>query len=270
LCLRLGRAQSRTRQCADKNGVAAKNYFLRNFWPQLKRINTHPLKTGVFALLYTVVSTLAIILCFVPMLFLGMKKIRQANTYWVIGIYWLFNGLSNLPSLNQLIKYFYTFTETPMVLLAFAFANTGKMRRQLLWVMVGFMVGESLLLALRGWNNTSCAIITGAGILLILTYSVAGLWQYLTRMEHTPFEDSMVFIYAALLFGYGSFLIIYIFAHYRTGATGITYNETDSFLLYYISLLLSALVTSAGLGSYGFRKKRARRRIFTSYSSSSS
>lgn len=239
------------------------------------------MKTGVFSILYTVVTTLAIIVCFVPLLFLGMKKMRQVNTYWVIGIYWLFNGLVNLPSLNlihstggriflQRINYFYTFTETPMVLLAFAFASAGRMRRQLLWVMLGFMVGETVLLALRGWNNTSSALITGAGLVLILGYSVAGLWQYLTKMEHSRFEDSMVFVYAALLFGYGSFLIIYIFAHYRTGSTGITYNETDSFLLYYISLLLSALVTSAGLGSYGFRKKRARRRIIPGYSSSSS
>jgi len=199
-----------------------------------------------------------------------MKKMRQVNTYWVIGIYWLFNGLTNWLSLNQLIKYFYTFTETPLLLLAFAFACKGRMRRQLLWVMVGFMVGETILLVLRGWNNTSCAIITGAGLLLVLTYSIAGLWKYLTQMEHSRFEDSMVYIYAALLFGYGSFLIICIFAHYRTGPTGITYNETDSFLLYYISLLLSALVTSAGLGSYGFQKKRTRRRIFPGYSSSSS
>ena len=206
---------------------------------------------------------------------------RQVNTYWVIAVYWLFNGLVNLPSLDIIhsaggrvflhrINYCYTFTETPMVLLAFAFAGAGKFRRQLLLVMLGFVVAETVLLAFCGYTNVSCAMITGAGLILILGYSIAGLWQYLTRMEHSRFEDSMVFVYAALLFGYGSFLIIYIFAHYRTGSAGITYNETDSFLLYYISLLLSALVTSAGLGNYGFRKKRARRRIIPGYSSSSS
>ena len=206
---------------------------------------------------------------------------RQVNTYWVIGIYWLFNGLVNLPALGliqsaggrgllQRVNYCYTFTETPMVLLAFAFASAGRFRKQLLLVMLGFLIGESVLLAWRGYNFTSCAVITGAGLLLILAYSVAGLWQYLKKMEHSRFEESMVFVYAALLFGYGSFLIIYIFAHYRTGPGGVSYNETDSFLLYYISLLLSASVTSTGLGSYGLRRKRVRRPLVSHYSSSSS
>jgi hypothetical protein len=222
------------------------------------------------SLLFLVVSNLAIVLCFVPFLFLGLKKMRQVNTYWVIGIYWLLNGLVNLPAAGlaipaghvpmRWINYCYTFLETPMVLLAFAFAVRGNLRKQLLWVMLGFIAGESVLLGMWGYNFNSCAVITGVGLLLILTYCVAGLWQYVKKMEHSRFEDSMVFVYASLLFGYGSFLIIYIFAHYRTGSGGgVNYNETDSFLLYYISLLLSASVTSTGLGSYGLRRKRERR-----------
>lgn len=193
---------------------------------------------------------------------------RQVNTYWVIGIYWLFNGLINLPALGlvqsaggrsilQRINYCYTFTETPMVLLAFAFANSGRLRKQLMLVLLGFITGESMLIFFRGYNFTTCAAITGAGLLLVLAYCIAGLWQYLKKMEHSRFENSMVYVYAALLFGYGSFLIIYVFANFRSG--GAVYNETDSFLLYYISLLLSASVTSTGLGSYGLRKKKVRR-----------
>jgi len=239
------------------------------------------LKNGVNSLLFDVVSSLAIVLCFVPFLFLGLKKMRQVNTYWVIGIYWLFNGVVNLPTAGlvpsdagramlQRINNFYTFTETPMVLLAFAFASSGRWRKQLIWVMLAFVVAESALLAWKGYTMTSRAWITGVGLVLVLGYSVAGLWQYLKKMEHSRFEDSMVFVYAALLFGYGSFLIIYIFAHYRTGPAAITYNEADSFLLYYISLLLSACVTCTGLGSYGLRKKRVRRPLVSGYSSSSS
>jgi hypothetical protein len=237
------------------------------------------LKTGVYSVLYAVVSNLAIVLCFVPFLFLSIKKMRQVNTYWVIGVYWLFNGLINLPALGliqsaggrgllQRVNTCYTFTETPMVLLAFAFASSGRLRKQLLLVLLCFIAGESALIAWRGYNFANCAVITGAGLLLVLAYSIAGLWQYLKKMEHSRFEDSMVFVYAALLFGYGSFLIIYVFAHFRTG--GGAYNETDSFLLYYISLQLSASVTSTGLGSYGLRKKRVGKHQVSGYSSSSS
>jgi len=240
------------------------------------------LKTGVNSLLFLVISNLAIILCFVPFLFLGLKKMRQVNTYWVIGIYWLFNGVINLPAIGLIqsaagqaflrrVNYCYTVTETPMVLLAFAFASQGRLRKQLLWIMTGFIAAESGWLAFQGYNPGSIALISGAGLLLILGYCIAGLWQYVKKMEHSRFEESMVFVYAAMLFGYGSFLIIYIFAHYRTGSGGLGYNETDSFLLYYISLLLSAIVTSTGLGSYGLRKRKVRRHLVSSpYSSSSS
>ncbi|GGA82401.1 hypothetical protein [Puia dinghuensis] len=237
------------------------------------------MKTGVYSELFAVVSSLAIVLCFVPILFLGFRKMRQVNAYWVIGIYWFFNGLINLPTMGfvhsaggrgflQRADYCFTVAETPLVLLAFAFANHGRLRKQLLLVMGAFFVGELALLLIRGYNITTCSVITGVGLFLVLGYCIAGLWLYLKKMEHDRFEQSMVFVYAALLFGYGSCLIIYIFSHFHR-AEG-SYNETDSFLLYYISLLLSASVTSTGLGSYGLRKKRVRRSVVRDYSSSSS
>ncbi len=102
-------------------------------------------------------------------------------------------------------------------------------------------------------------MIIGSGLLLILVYSLVGLLQYLRKMEHTPLENSMVFVYASLLFAYGSFLIIYIFAHVRATRSSGDNNDADSYLLYYISLLLSAIVTTAGLFTYGIRKSRRSR-----------
>jgi hypothetical protein len=110
----------------------------------------------------------------------------------------------------------------------------------------------------------------GSGLGIIILYSVMGLWDYLKKMEHTRFENSMVFIYASLIFSYGSMLIIYIFTHFHR-ATGTATSDTDSFLLYYVSLLLSAAVTCAGLWSYGIRRSRPRPWSASSgYSSSSS
>ena len=203
---------------------------------------------------------MAIGLCFVPFIFLGWKKIRQVNTYWVLGIYWLFNGLVNLPALQTAggghgllsrLSWLYTMAETPLVLLVFASACSGRQKRQLLLVLFLYIAGECLLVGFRGYNLFTCELVLGSGLLLILLYSIVGLVLYVKKMEHTPFENSMVFIYAAHLFAYGSGLIIYIFAHYHPAGRN---DDTDSFLLYYISLLLSAIVTSAGLWSYGIRK----------------
>jgi len=75
-------------------------------------------------------------------------------------------------------------------------------------------------------------------------------------------------VYAALLFGYGTYLIIYLLYFFRNSASG--YNEADSFLLYYTSLLLSAVVTSTGIWSYGLRRSKPGGSLMPHYSSSSS
>ena len=236
----------------------------------LYRLNDYPLKTG--SLCYAVISNVAIVLCFIPFLLLGWKKMRQVNTYCVLGIYWFLNGLVNLLALDfahfsdshlftrQLNMYF-SLAEAPLVLLAFAYAQSGRGRRQLLLVLLLLVAGESVLSALHGHHFPATSVMLASGLLLIIAYSLTGLVQYIKKMEHTQFENSMVFVYGSLLFAYGSFLIIYIFAHIH-GNGGSTENDTDSFLLYYISLLLSSAVTSAGLWSYGIRKSY--------YSSSSS
>jgi len=228
--------------------------------------------------LYLVIESLAIVICFVPFLFLGFKKVRKVHTYRVIGIYWLFNGLVNFPilwpmqreglrSFFQHLSNIYDLVDTPLVLLVFALAATGKLRRQVLIVLVGFVIGESVLIGQKGYTY-SWPIVVGTGVSLILVYTVSGLWQYLKKMEHNRFENSMAYVYAALLFAYGTYLIIYLLYFFRKSASG--YNEADSFLLYYTSLLLSAVVTSTGIWSYGLRRRREPGGLVPGYSSSSS
>lgn len=210
---------------------------------------------------------------------------RQVNTYCILGIYWFLEGLVNLLALHfahfsdshlftRQLNNYYSLAEAPLVLLAFACAQSGRGRRHLLLVLLLLVAGESALIALRGHNISATAVILASGLLLIIAYSLTGLVQYIKKMEHTWFENSMVFVYGSLLFAYGSFLIIYIFAHIHA-SDGSTENDTDSFLLYYISLLLSSAVTSAGLWSYGIRKSHQRdypqdHRTPRNYSSSSS
>ena len=205
----------------------------------------------------------------------------MVRTWWVLGFYWLLTGLVNLLGIwldspaetshtfvGQL-SVGYSLVETPLVLLSFALAKQGRGRTRLLLLLLLFLAGELVLLRLRG--NRSLILIMGSGLAIIILYSLAGLLDYVKKMEHTRFENSMVYIYASLLFSYGSMLIIYIFAHFHHPAGG-NGSDMDSFLLYYVSLLLSAAVTCAGLWNYGIRRSRSRpwSAAATGYSSSSS
>ena len=231
------------------------------------------MKTSLYSVLYSVISDVAIGLCFIPLLLLFWKKMRKDKAYWMVGIYWLATGLVNLPNLGiaffgqsdptafqEKLTLFYNLLDTPLILLIFLYSAPGKKhKKHLLLILFLFMVMEAGLLNWKGYNFISSTTIIGAGMLLVLGYSVTGLVQYMRKMEHTAFENSMVFVYAALLFAYGSFIIIYIFIRIHPDSI----RNPDSFLLYYISLLLSAAITCMGLWSYGIRPT-------PSYSSSSS
>src|ERR1700744_98810 len=148
---------------------------------------------------------MAIGLCFIPFLLLGWKKMRRVGTYRVLGVYWLFNGLVNLLALRhfqfsgshtllRVLSFYFNLAETPLILLAFACAQSGGQRKWILLVLAAFIAGESALMGLNGNNFTTNAVISGSGLLLILVYSLTGLLGYLKRMEHTRFENSMVFV----------------------------------------------------------------------------
>ena len=222
------------------------------------------MKTGFYSVIFAIISNGAMILCFIPFLFLGWKNMRKVSTCWVLGIYWFLTGLNNLLELwsasgfpghhgsYREINIAYNLVETPLVLLAFALAKKGRSRRVLLLLLFLFVGTETILFRLKG--NAAMLPIMASGLAIIILYTLMQLFDYLKKMEHTRFEHSMVFMYASLLFSYGSMLIIYVFAHYHfAGKTG---NEMDSFLLYYISLLLSVSITCAGLLSYGIRRSR--------------
>lgn len=221
------------------------------------------MKTSVYSIVYEVVLNMAIGFCFIPFLLLSWKKMRQVKTYRIIGIYWLFTGLIHImdhdffrhitstSTLQQRLNQYYNLLNIPLVLSVFVSAASGLHRKRLLFILLFFIAGELALVGCMGYNFTSRIMIMGAGLLLTLAYSITGLVQYMRTMEHTPFENSMVFVYAALLFACGSFLIIYIFTHIRGNSEG---SSKDSFLLYYTSVLLSAAITSSGLWGYGIRR----------------
>jgi hypothetical protein len=186
---------------------------------------------------------------------------RQVTAYRVLAIYWLLNAVIHFSDiyfflsfrntrLDRLLNY-YNVLDTPLVLLIFACASSGRHRRTLALSIFLYVVLEMVIIGWKGYDAVSGFIFTGFGVLVVIVYSIIGLVQYMRKMEYTSFENSMVFIYGALLFAYGSYLIVSLFLHIRGNTES---NSQDSYLLYYFSLLISAVITSLGLWSYGVRR----------------
>jgi len=216
----------------------------------------------MYSLHYMIVSNIAILCCFIPFAMLLSRKMRQVTTFRVLGIYWLLNGLIHFTDiyffyayrnnrLDQITEY-YNLLDTPLVLVLFACATSGRRRKMLTLTLLFFIAGELALMGWKGYAFTSGFLFVGSGVALVLAFSISGLVHYMKKMEHTSFENSMAYVYASLSFAYGSFLIISIFIQLRGNSEG---NGRDSYLLYYISLLLSAAITSMGLWSYGIGRQ---------------
>jgi hypothetical protein len=214
------------------------------------------------SVLYIVLSNLAIASCLIPFGMLFSRKMRQVWAYRLIGLYWLLNGLIHFTDvyffysfrnswLDRLTNY-YDVVDTPLALLVFASAATGRHRKLLMTTMLLFIAVEIIVVEWKGFDFTSGYLFISSGVLLVIAWCVAGLIMYMRKMEYTPFESSMVVVYVASLFAYGSFLIIALFLHLRGYSEG---NSKDGYFLYYISLLLSSVITSVGLWSYGLRRR---------------
>ena len=215
------------------------------------------MKTSLFSLSFLLVSDLATALCFLPLLLLWWKKLGRDKAYFFIAIYWLVNGITNLPNwfgqaknfqLQGELSLLYNLLDTPMVLLVFCFSSTGSKKRITSYFLIIFILFEIVTVLWKGLNDKSNTIIIGAGTLLALVYSVDGMLQYFKKMEHNAFENAMVYVYAGYLFNYGLFLIIYTFSFMKSKENS---GMLDNFFLYYSSLILSTLLTSFGLWRHG-------------------
>jgi hypothetical protein len=207
-------------------------------------------------LLYPYISNLAIAFCFVPFLLLFWKKISREKPYLFVAIYWLANGLMNLPNwlgqaennkLQNQVVLLYNLLDAPLALLVFYFSASGIKKKILLYLLAGTIAFELLMLFWKGNNLSSSTVIIGVSTLIALIFSLTGITQYFNKIEHTYFDNTMGFVYAGFLFNYGPFIVIYIFSYIQIESETI---RAANFFLYYLSLLSATFLTSIGLWRY--------------------
>jgi hypothetical protein len=115
----------------------------------------------------------------------------------------------------------------------------------------GFLAAEIINTAIRGLNYESLKYTLAVGLLLVLTLIVWEIILYLQKIVHSGRERGLLFIYAALLFEYGTYIIIYIFDYYLEHIS----STVDNYLVYYISSLIAIVIATCGYLTKGISKK---------------
>lgn len=180
-----------------------------------------------------------------------VKRLWKDRLYLLIAGYWLLNGVINIaelfniplaPATDDYITLFANYADVPMVLFIFYLASSGIHQKVIKITLISFIVFEAGLTLIKGFNFDTVTIILGMSLVIIIAFSIAGIVLYLKRIEHTPKENVMVFVYSSFLFFYGAFIIVYVF-NYLTSIG----SDSDNFFIYYLELLLACLPATYGL-----------------------
>ena len=199
---------------------------------------------------YRVVSVLAIASYFIPLLIVVFRKLLSERAFVFFSFYWLTGGLVNIldylglkKSLIQTINVVYNMIDVPFIMAIFYFTTSSKALRKFILISgIPYVFVEAYLAITGGLYYDTFKYALGAGIVIVITMILWEIVSYLKKMHHSAKQRVLIFIYAALLFEYGTFIVIYIFDYFV-----IATDTRDNFLIYYISSLIGVAIASVGL-----------------------
>jgi uncharacterized membrane protein len=200
--------------------------------------------------MYQIVSVAAVISYFVPLLLVLLKRLWNDRFFMLFAAYWSIGGFINLldviPNVPMTVRYTisvtYNLIDVPMILaILYYTSNSILVRRFATLAIVAAAATEIIGLALNGLTYDALKYSLGLGILLVLIVVIWEIIRYLQKVEHSNRQNAKIFIYAALLFEYATFIIIYIFDYFVDSS-----DKQDNFLIYYLSSLVALFIASCG------------------------
>jgi hypothetical protein len=202
---------------------------------------------------------MAIVGYFVPILIVLIKKLWPTTPFLLFAAYWLFGGLVNTidfmhlePRTIEIVTVLYNSIDMPLVLAIFYFTSSSTpIKKFTRFAIPAFALIEILNLADKGLKYDSLKYTLAVGLLIVLVVIIWEIILYLQKIQHTGNEKGLLFIYAALLFQYGTYIVIYIFDYYLEEAS----STIDNFIVYYISSLVALIIAICGFMTKGIKKE---------------
>jgi hypothetical protein len=185
--------------------------------------------TFIVALRLYKYKTFPALLCYYSLVFvyhlLSLGYIRSNHS--VIDAWNLVNNLLDAPLMLIFLTYF-----------SGSAAFTSKMQ----WALKAFIAFEIIVLVTTGFNTKAITIILGPGICLVLGFCIHFfIRQTKITIMHRKATGKAI-IAASLLFAYGCYALIYVMYYVMK-----TPYVTDTFLVYFLVVIFSSLLVSAGI-----------------------
>jgi hypothetical protein len=202
------------------------------------------------SIIYQIVSVLAVGLYFVPMIIVIGKKLWSAVPFRLFALYWLVCAVANLieflplsgPAL-ELFTVIYNVLDIPFVLAIFYFCTASAAVKKFTKIVAPALLAVSLVnCSIKGFTADSLKYMLGGELLIICGVIIWEIILKLQQIKLTGQAKGLLLICAALLFEYGTFIVIYIFDYFLPG----TSTAADNFLVYYLSSLVALPVAICG------------------------
>lgn len=199
--------------------------------------------------LFDIVSVAAISSYFVPLSIVLFKKLWKDPFFLLFAIYWSIGGLVNICDLLPFSKstcyyigVFYNMIDIPLILAVLYYTSLSTRVRSIIpFAAAAIICLEVIGVSMQGFVFEALKYPLGAGIMVVIVLVVMEILRYMQMMEQSNRQTAKMFVYAAVLFEYATFIVIYIFDYY------VDSGETvDSYLIYYFSTLGAIIIASCG------------------------
>ena len=204
--------------------------------------------------LYQFISIAAVASYFIPLVIVLMKKAWGDQFFRLFAIYWSIGGLVNLfdviPGVSKdvihIVGILYNMLDIPFILaILYHTTNYTFVKKTALAGIVMVLIAQVISLFAAEINYDSQKYALGIGVAMVLCIVTMEIIRYMQKVEHTTRQNAKMFVYAAILFEYATFIVIYIFDYIL-----ITQDRKDSFIIYYLSTLVAIMIASYGFLMY--------------------
>jgi hypothetical protein len=202
--------------------------------------------------IYQIASVLTIVLSFVPLLIVSVKKLWKSNPFQLFGIYWAIGGIINTivalrlfdKRTREIIIVIYNTLDVPMMATILYIATSTLLIRKFIRISFSILlIYEIGCLFYYGVVYDALRYALGIGVLMLMAIIIWKVVLFLQQMEYASREKAMLFICAALLFQYGIYMVVYVFDYFAKDRA----DRTDIFLIYYASCIVSLIMASLAL-----------------------
>ncbi|MBA4168082.1 MAG: hypothetical protein H0X41_11175 [Chitinophagaceae bacterium] len=204
--------------------------------------------------LLEILSVATVLSFFVPLLIVLLKKLLRDPFFMSFAIYWATSGVLGLidfipafpKHISQTIGAVYNMLDIPIVLGILYYTSTSLLVKKFTSIaFIFYVLLEAAGVVIKGVNYEALKYPLATGLALVMIVIGWEIIRYLQKVEHSNRQNAKVLIYAALIFEYACYIVVYI-VDYFTTETDYQSLKPDMFLIYYISSLIGILIASSG------------------------